>query len=70
MIKLDFFQQKENENYRKGRDEGFECAANYMQEVVKKLHKEMKKGLILRMATTSTATTHKCNCELCDIDIK
>jgi len=52
------------------KDEGFAIAESYLIQITKEFYKQMKKGLLTRMATTTTFSTHKCNCEFCNLDNK
>ncbi len=52
------------------KDEGFAIAEGYLIEITKEFYKQMKRGLLTQMATTSTFSTHKCSCEFCKIDSK
>ena len=57
-------------SYQKGKAEGFAIAESYLKDIAKDFYKQMKKGLLTRKATMTTLTTHKCNCEYCDLDVK
>jgi len=59
-----------NEDYQRGKEDGFNIAESYLTEITKRFYKEIKKGMLKIMATTSTVSNHKCNCEFCDLDIK
>lgn len=66
MIPFDFITPERQQ----GREEGFKIAESYVKEITKKFYKDIKKGLLMNMATTSTASSHKCNCDFCDLDKK
>lgn len=51
--------------FEAGKEEGFKIAESYLKTLTKKFYKEVKKGLLERMATTTT-TPHSCNCEFCN----
>ena len=52
---------------QEAKEEGFKIAESYFQDVTQQYLKMVKKGLIRMKATTSTSTSHKCNCEFCDM---
>ena len=48
-----------SDDYKKGINEGFKIAESYIKEASKKFYKEMKDGLIEKLATTTTISTRQ-----------
>ena len=65
-----FLPKEFNKDYQEGVDAGFEMAEGWMMKAVRDFYKSIKHKQLRRMATSSTASSHSCNCDYCDIDPK
>lgn len=59
-----------NEDYRDGVQEGFRIAESYIKEASKRFYKEVKGGMIDRMATCATASSIPEVAEILDFTVR
>lgn len=59
------FFQPDSTEVRNAHFSGFKDAEDYFRKALREFYRDVKKGRLMRMAITSTATSHKCNCEFC-----
>ena len=61
--------QVEQRAYQTGVNDGVAIAETYLADVAKRFHKELKRGMLQAMtsSTITSITPHKCNCKFCDL---
>jgi len=59
-----------NKDYQEGKEEGFRIAESYIKKASKKFYKEVKGGMIDRMATCFTASSMPEVAEILDFKVR
>lgn len=60
----------DKEEFQAGVREGVQMSDDYLKEICRDFYKSVKRGLLELKMTTSTATTHTCNCDYCPANRK
>ena len=56
-------------DFNEGYQEGIKVQEDTIKRIVKHFERDLKRSLFLT-STTTTASTHQCNCDCCKIDEK
>lgn len=59
-----------NKDYQRGKQEGFRIAESYIKKASKRFYKEVKGGMIDRMATCTTASSMPEVAEILDLTVR